>query len=333
VFLSPLTGAAANWGNDLKNILNFSNEKLYNSKFEFDFQDDRCNPQGAVTVAKLFTNIKKYKYVTGFVCSGTILAAAQDYEKTKTLTFVLGGSAPAISSSGDYIFRTWPSDASAARLLYGHLLKKHKKVGILSEETDYARALQQAIEDLNTDNKIQIRSEGFLSSENDFRSTLLKLTSSGIEGLFLNTQTEQSLNTLVKKIHELKITLPLYSVYMADARAFLDQAKDLAEGIIVVDAPQSETLLNEQGKKFYENYVKTHGAIQTVNLLFISTLNALHSLNAALLSNQEPKDYLYKTEFNGISGNWRFDKNGDIEGLGFVINIIKDNKPQLLGQN
>ena len=326
----PLTGAAAHWGNDLKNILLFANQQLFQNKYSFDFQDDRCHPQAAVTVAKLFTNIKKYKYVTGFVCSGTILATAAEYEKAGTLAIVLGGSAPEISDSGDYIFRTWPNDLSAASLLFNYIARQHKKLGILTEETDYARALEKALINHNSDNKLSLHSESFLSAENDFRTMLLKLQNSGIDSLFLNTQTEQSLFTVVKKLRELKINLPLYSVYMADARAFLDQAGEMAEGITVVDVPSAMEVLDIQGQKLYQEYVKLYGEPKTINLLFISTMNALQALDQAIKSKTDLRQYLYQNKFHGITGQWNFDKNGDIQGLEFKLNRISNNKPVTL---
>ena len=38
------------------------------------------------------------------------------------------------------------------------------------------------------------------------------------------------------------------------------------------------------------------------------------------------KDYLFQTKFQGIFGDYSFDRNGDIRGLSFVVKTIVDGK-------
>ena len=72
----PLTGPASTYGVELKKVITFANKKLANNKYELIFEDDKCSPKEAVTVAHKFIDLDKLKYVTGFACSGATVAAA-----------------------------------------------------------------------------------------------------------------------------------------------------------------------------------------------------------------------------------------------------------------
>jgi len=50
----------------------------------------------------------------------------------------------------------------------------------------------------------------------------------------------------------------------------------------------------------------------------------------AINSGEPVPEYLLKTNFNGIFGQYTFDKHGDIVGPQHVLRIIQDGKSELL---
>ena len=49
---APLSGGGSAWGNDVKNVLLFANEKLAGGRYHFVFEDDRCDPKIALSVQR-----------------------------------------------------------------------------------------------------------------------------------------------------------------------------------------------------------------------------------------------------------------------------------------
>lgn len=328
---SALTGGAATYGVDIKNILTFANQKLYQNRYEFVFEDDKCNGRDAVTAAQKFINILHVRAVVGFACSGTILASAPLYEKSKTIALVLSGSAPAISQSGEYIFRTWPSDTGAAEVLAARLSAKHHKVGVLSEQTEYAQGLLDAVSRNAKILGLELESESFISDVADFRSLLLKIRSRGVEGLFINSQAELSFLAILKQVKEMNLAVPVYGAYYPGSRTLLEKAgPEMVEGIEFVDGPTPEEIFTEDGKSIYEEFKKEFGAPQSVPFLFATVLEGMRAIDAAYQSGKDLREYLSSASFEGFFGPWKFDQNGDIVGLRHVMRVVLNGEPSIL---
>ena len=327
---TTLSGNASTYGIDVKNALLFANEKLANKKYTLIIEDDRCDGKTAATIAQKFVNIDKVEYVIGFACSSAMLASAPIYERSKVLALATSASAAEISNAGDYIFRTWPSDAHSAELLFEYVSQTHTVFGVLSEETEYAQGLLSGFLSGIDDKKLEVLSENFLSGDSDYRTLLGKMRTKKIQGLFVNSQSERTFLAVLKQLRELRIEVPVYGVYWPGSSSFMKEAKELAEGIIYVDAPTVEEALSPAGMKVYEEYVEKFGPPLFSGTLFATTFEAFRALHLAIESGQEPKDFLYKAKFEGLFGEYRFDRNGDIIGMPLLLKQIRNGKPHRL---
>lgn len=327
---TALTGNAALYGTDLKNTLLFANEKLTGNKYELVFEDDKCNGKDAAMIAQRFTDVLHIPYVLGFACSGALLSAAPIYEKSKTIAMTSSASAPAISQSGDYIFRTWPSDIAAAQKLFEYISKRYKRIGILNEQTEYPQGFYKAFKDANKDSSVTVINQDFLTDTTDFRSILLKFKSQKVEALIFNTQTEITFLAAYKQFKEMGFDTPPYGVLMPGSPTFLASAKDLANGIVYVDLPFPQEMLTKENAHLLDEFNQEYGGIKSLPVMFLSTFESMRALHMAIESGTDVRDFLYKTTFHGIFGDWHFDKNGDIQGLSPVMRIIEDQKSKRL---
>lgn len=325
---TTLTGNASTYGIDVKNALFFANEKLANKKYQLVIEDDRCDGTTAATVAQKLVHVDKVDYVIGFACSTSMLASAPIYERSKTLAFTSSASAAEISNAGDYIFRTWPSDALSSELLYDYVGRAHKIFGIISEETDYAQGLLQGFLDKAKGSDLVVVSENFLTDDSDYRTLLGKMRVKKIEGLFVNSQSERTFLAVIKQLRELRIDVPVYGVYWPGSSSFINEAKELAEGIIYIDAPTVEEALSPAGMDVYKEYVEKFGPPQFSGILFATTYEAFRALHTAVESGKNPKEFLYQSKFKGLFGEYQFDKNGDIVGMPLLLKRIHNGKPK-----
>lgn len=323
---TALTGNAATYGMDVRNALVFANEKVARNRFEFIFEDDRCSGKEAVTVAQKFTGVLHLPIVVGQACSGALLAGAPIYERAKTLVISPSASSPDISEAGEYIFRTWLSDAGAIKKLSEFMFKRHKKIAVLSEQTDYAQAFAKGVETAARLAPVEILSDQFLSEQNDFRSNLLRMKNQGAEALFINSQTELTFLAVLKRVRELQWKVQLYGSYWPASLSFLDAAKGSADGIIFVDAPSPEDILTEEGKNYYKEFTARFGPPQSIGILVATTIEAIRALSLAIDSRQDLKKFLETQKFRGLFGEWSFDKNGDLQGIDFVIKQVVGGK-------
>lgn len=322
---APLTGVASNWGDDLKRTLIFANEKLGNNKYELIFEDDKCTTKDAVTVVKKLIDIEKVDYIMGYACSGSAMATAPILQSKNILTMVLVAAANKISDTGDHIFRTVLKNKNFAEVLYQHISKKHEKLAIISEETDFAQDLLNSFVDLNLDNRIKLYSESFFSDSTDFRTMLIKINKNKPEAIFINAQSETTFLANLKQLRQLNIQIPVYGAFMPASKIFLDSAGDLSEGIEFVDMSPIDDSLNSHGKKIYKEFIENYGELDQPSG-FIPSYEGFRALDEAIQSNQDPIKFLTSKNFNGLAGKWSFDDSGQIRTKGIVIRRIKNKK-------
>lgn len=329
VSLALTTAAAATYGTDSRNVLQFAADELAPNRIKFIFEDDRCSGREAVTAAHKLVDVDKVQYVIGPGCSGSTLAAAPIYEKAKVLTITPIASAPEISHAGEYIFRTWPSDAGAAALLGSYIAKHHRSIGMLTEDTDYCRGLSNALRSKVAD-QLTVSEETYLPETSDFRTLLLKLRTAGVEALFLNSQAEAGSLKMLSQIRAMGWNPPLYAAYFPGTKTFLESAGKSADGFIFVDPPSLEKVLGPRGAALLQKFEARYGKLSSIEVNFITSFEAFNALLQAIDSGQDPREFLLSHKFSGIIDSYRFDKFGDIVGVPFVLKSIREGQPVLL---
>lgn len=324
----PLRGGAAAYGSDILNGLRFANEELLESRYDLLVEDDNCAAKDAVSVAQKFSSVSKLKYVLGLACSGCVLAAAPVFEKGKIVAISSGAAAPEVSNAGEYIFRTYPSSDAGAELLQKFLASKHGKIGIVSEETDYAQGVLKGLMKSNEGGSLKIVSISYLPSEMDFRTIIERLRAEGVEGVVLNPQSEDRLILLVRQIRESGLNANLYGFIYPSSPAFLSALGPQAEGIIFPDAPSLTEAIGSAGREILGKFTAKYGAPKSAEFYVLSSILAFQALDQSINAGGDARDNLASKEFEGIVGKFKFDPNGDIEKFGYVMKVIRGGKAE-----
>jgi branched-chain amino acid transport system substrate-binding protein len=323
---AALTGSASSYGLDIQDVVLFANKTLRDNRYQLIFEDDKCSGRDAVTIAHKLIAQDKIKYALGFACSGTILSSAPIYEKEKVLAIVASGSSPQIKKAGEYIYRTFPDDGQLAVIFYQYLKKNYQRVGIISEETDYAQDLKNALITADTEKKINWVVEDYLSETIDFKTQLAKLRQQNIQALLINSQSESGFSVIIKKVKEMNWDVQILGAYWPGASVLQKSILKGMEGTIYADTPLLSEILSKDGELIYQDYLKQGGETRSIEALFASTYEAFRALTEAIESGEDVQEYLNKTTFNGIFGKYSFDKNGEIKGFGHALKQIKNGK-------
>jgi branched-chain amino acid transport system substrate-binding protein len=323
---TALTGNAATLGSDIRRSLLFARDDLAPDKYEFLFEDDACSGKGAATVARKLIDVNKVRYVLGFACSSTVLGSASIYEQAKVVAISPSASAATISQAGEYIYRTWASDERAAAVLTQHISKRHKVLGVISELTDFSQQLFDGVKSAARESSLKIVAADYSSDAPDYRSLLLRLRAAKIDALFINSQTEVTFLAVLKQAKDLNMSMPIYGAYWPGSDAFIKSAGALSEGIVFVDAPASEDVLTTEGREKLARFKSIYGRLDYGDMLFVTTYEAFRALHQAITSGDDVRHYLNTTTFHGILGDWSFDSHGDMQGMDYIIKIVRNGK-------
>jgi branched-chain amino acid transport system substrate-binding protein len=322
----PLTGNSAAFGADIRNFLQFAVNQIAPGEYDLVVEDDQCSGKTAASIAHKFITVDQIRYVLGYGCSGALLPSARLYEQARVLVISAAAASPAVSAAGRFVYRTWPSDAQAAQLLFGYISRHHRHLALVSEQTEYGIGFQKAFLEAAAGSSLKITEAPFLTTDADLRTLVLKLKAAAVDALFINAQSEATFLNLLTQARALGLAAPVYGVYPPSSAKFIAAAGDAAEGIIYADTPAADDLLTPEGRELLQRYLKEYGPINTLPAVFLSAYESVRALHAARRSGQDLRRYLDSTRFQGLFGPWNFDPNGDIQGLGFILKQIRQGR-------
>ena len=324
---TDLTGSGASYGLDVRDVLQFAVDKLGRGRYEILTEDDRCSAKDAVSIAHKFTAVTRVDAVVGPACSGSVLAAAPIYEKAKVPVMVTNASSPKISGAGDFVFRTQPSDAAMARLLFTRISRHHRQLALLAEQTDFAQGFKEAFLRENSAAQLEVSAADYLPETTDFRALLAKFKAARVPAFLIYSQSEINFIAILKQLREMTWHPQIYGAYWPGSKSFLQSAASLGEGILFGDTADVSSILDQDGRSLYAEFRARFGDLRSSNTNFAITFEGFRALRDALESGRDVREYLYKTRFNGMFGPFSFDRDGEIVGLGFALKRLAGGVP------
>lgn len=328
--LTALTGNMAEYGNNIKNGIDLAVEEINNEvsnrkKIELVYEDSKCDPKEAVSGFSKLVDIQGVNIVLGTVCSGETLAIAPLANEKKILVISTGASSPKISEAGDYIFRIYPSDdyeAGIAADIISNKLNK-KDVSIIYLNNDYGSALKDVFKKkfIAMGGKI-LNEESYIQNDKDFRTQLTKIKNKNPELIYIIGYPIEG-GLLIKQIKELGIGALIFGSSGLKANDFINKGGGAVEGVILAAPKEVFGGKRDEFVKDYEN--KFHLKPGLASDMAYDSVYILKEALSGAKNIEEIKNNLYEIkEFNGTSGKFGFDANGDRVGLEYDLLIIKN---------
>jgi branched-chain amino acid transport system substrate-binding protein len=330
---TALSGSSATFGNDTKNALILMNEKYGAGRYDLIFEDEQCDNRAAVSVAQKLINIDKVKYALGFPCNSTLLATASIYSRAKVVVVTSSATSGDVEDIGKGIFRLFPTDVAGAELLFKYMAARHKRIGILTEQNEYPVMMERSVRKANerAGKPIEFASEDFVHGATDFRTLLLRLSKSNIDGLFVNANTDVSFISAVKQIRASKFNGALYSVYLPASETARNALGSSLNGFVFSNLPLADELVTASGKELLADFRRQFGEPQSGFPVVPISFEAFRIFDLALSSGKEPLEFLASTKFTGgFVPSFHFDEHGAVQGINFQMQKIENNEVVLL---
>lgn len=330
----PLTGDAASWGIPPKNGAIIAAEEINNNggingkKIELIIEDSQCDPQKSITAINKLLNIDKPIAIIGDVCSSATLAIAPIAEKNRIVLISPASTNPKITDAGDFIFRDIPSDELRGKIFAKYIYDSGiKRIAILYINNDGGKGNEISFTKYFAEygGKV-ILSESYATDIKDLKTQLTKLNNVKPDAILSISQVTDATITLVNS-KELNIKLPLFFQTEAlDDPSVIKNAGDATDGAIYVSFAK---INNNKSKTFLETYKKKYG--KEPELFAAESYDAVMLIADILKNNvdgnsESIKDALYEIKnYEGASGTFTFDKNGDVIKPLAIKKIINNN--------
>ena len=326
--LLPLSGKNATYGEEIKNAIELALDETTppaRNKIEVIYEDDASDPVKGVLGAKKLINTDNVPIILGPWASSVVLAIAPIAEENKTIV-LSEALAPAITTSGDYIFRIQPQAKYYAEKSAEYLLTKNETTSsILYVNNDYGLALKNEFTKKYEENGGKVlNAETYNQNDSDFRTQLEKIKETNPDALFIAGYQETT--DAIKQANELGIETQIVAGPTFESQATLEKLGKLAESV-VYPSHYDNSPENKKMQEFIEKY-KAKYKIEPGSyapLMYDGTKIIAQTVEECDRNTECIKEALYKTSYEGIVGQITFDNNGD-SITKVIMKTVRNNK-------
>ncbi len=336
VALYPLTGGLASWGESAQNGTQIAvdeinkNGGINGSLLEVIYEDHKCDPKTALSGFQ--KNITQSKIFISSSCSGTVLSMDPNMESNNALLLATVVASVKISGVSPFVFRNWAVEDRQASLL-GQKIKDFgfKRVGVIYEETDYAKGLNIALKKSLEGSGVVIIDESFATGSTDVRTQITKLKTSNIDALFVSPQTETSSEVVLSQMEQLGFKPKMFvNDIVFGAPNLIAKHLDILEGAL----GGNYIIQSEKLQKFLDAYKAKYGAdcahVNACAVAYDSTYILAEAIKKNGNTAEGVKNYLKSMKYTGVSGVTSFDENNDKNGVGYSLSTITNGKVLLV---
>jgi len=332
----PMTGDAAGYGQSLREAVELVvNEKnaaggLLGQKITVVYGDDAGKPEQAVSVAKRLTANDEVLIMLGSISSPASLAASQVAQQSETPQIVISGTAQRITTQGNkWVFRSAIPDTAFAADLVDFIDDKFagkKKIAFIYVNDDFGKGGFDAFAEGAKKYGMSVTSEERYSrGDLDFTGQLTRIRSTNPDALVeWSRYTEGAL--IHRQIKQMGWDLPRFGSDGIAAPAFLDLAKDAANGVIYPthfspatssNLPTAQAFIALMRKTYNKppDYVHAQ-AFDAINIA-IAAIERANSGDRTAVRNA-----MRQTDHQSVRGPFKFDQKGDPTLVTHMVRIV-----------
>jgi len=339
----PLTGDAASYGIPYQKVAQLAQKEINaaggiaGKQIEIEWEDGRCESETASLAIQKILSEKHIRYLIAGACSSEYLATAPFTLPKKIISFSPSATSPEISSLGEYIFRTTPSDALAGKVAaqYAYTSENARTAAVISERSDYANALRDIFaQEFTRQGGTIVYDEVFEGSSSDFDSIALAVKAKKPDLIYVVPQTVTPGVILVSALKNHQISAKLLTAEVLLIRDTVSKQAKVLEGVKGV-----EIMFDEQRpktKKFFNSYKNEYG-LEVNDPAYMSAMYDIMYLikEAEETAGGDPDrvaNYLHRlNNWQGAVGTISFDSHGD-PTIPYAIRQITGGQAKLLEQ-
>ena len=315
----PLTGPNAQYGAQWKEGFDLALDDINHDggingrPLAYVFEDSQSDPRQAVTIAQQFVADARILIELGDFSSPASMAASPIYQRAGLVQLGFTNSHPDFTKGGDFIWSPSISQADAQPLLADLAAKQgFKHVAVLFQNTDWGRATKDAFVKAAASRGIQVAAtEGYQSTDKDFRATLLRVSDAHPDALVLISYYEDGAQ-IVRQARGSGLKTPIVAASSVFSPKFMELGGDAVNGVTTnssffADDPRPEVRHFVRG--FEAKYHKEPDAFNAY--AYDATVIAAYALRAGGLDRRGVRDALPKLHDvpSVVFGKATFDPN------------------------
>ena len=309
-----LSGEGATWGEAAKNGIDLAIEEVNTAggisgrMLEVIHEDDRSNPQQAISALNKLTDLNGTKFIIGPNWSNTGVALIEPIKQKGVVVISPSLGVAEFNEASDFIFNIWPHDFILSQHLADYVYKQgHRRVAVVGANDvwvrDQTKAFINKFKELG--GTVEFVYEPVVTVT-DVRTELAKIKNNkNIDALVLTTDGYSLTVLAAKQARELGITLPFYNITV-DKKILADCSQFCEDMIFPTFLTPTKNFEDKYKTKFNRDVeIGADSAYDAVMML----VRAFKETNST--DPQQVQIYLNKIRtYNGVSGSLTADGMG-----------------------
>jgi len=318
----PLTGDVAVYGNAIKNGIDLAlDESDIKEDIRLIIEDDQGETKTATTIFNKLL-LQKTDIIIGGGMSSVAAALAPIAQKEQITLLSPTASLPSLTNSGKYFFRIWPSDNYEGYITADYIanIMQKKRAAVLYVNLDYGVGMNNVFsEEFSKRGGQIVFSEGYAQGATDFRTQLVKIRNNNPDVLYIPGYYQEVANIL-RQVKDINLDVQILGISSLYDERIIQLAGDQAEGIIFTYPSYDSNSEDETVQVFVKNYSARFG--NTPDAFAAHGYDAMKVVEYAIkqlkkksapVTRETLRNEISKvSDFNGVSGKFSFDENGDV---------------------
>ncbi len=333
-FIGSLTGDATSLGESAQAAVKVAIEEVnaqggINGRMvEGVYEDGKCSPQPALSAAQKLITIDKVAGIVGGLCSGETSAFVKPAMEAKIPTVTYCSSAPALTGSGKYFFRTYPSDAYQGKFAaeYAFNTLKAKKVAVIYHTSDWGNGIEKVfVERFKELGGTVVAEESAPKETRDYKTILLKVKGLTPDLIYIPTYPEGGA-VLIQQVRDLAITIPLLGGETFDDPNFLKAIPKTSKLQYTISIA---TVAPDFDKKVLAKLGGSQVPVCGPQAYDAATV-LIKAMKEVGTDPDKMADYIRTLNFDGVSGHISYDQNGDLATATYNVKQVENNKATVI---
>jgi len=332
-FVGALTGDVSSMGQGSKVAVELAVAEINDAggingkKLEVIYEDGKCNPSAASGAVQKLVNIDKVKAIIGGLCSSETSAFAKIIMDKKVPTISYCSSAPSLSQTGKYFFRTYPSDSFQGKYAaeYAYNTLGARKIAVLYHISDWGTGIKDVFAKRFTEIGGEIIStEGTAQEVRDYKTQLSKIKDLKPDYIYAPLYPEGAL-VAVQQAQDLGIKTKILGADAWDDSKFVETVNRNADIIYVSSTGEANQEFKDKMKTKLGREV-TVCAPQAYDAVKVLVMG----LKEVGTNPDRLQEAIRKVNFAGTVGPVAFDQNGDITSVAYRVKRIQGGRTDVI---
>jgi branched-chain amino acid transport system substrate-binding protein len=318
--MMAFSGGSSSMGYGAIKGVNLAKKQLDADSLEIIQEDSKCDAKAAKASIKRLIE-QKVQVIIGEGCSSATVAALPEANNAKILMISPSASSPTLTIPNDYFFRVIPPDTFQGSFMAQAIYDKGiRNVAVFYTNEPYGTGMNTVFRE-----KFEALGGKVVATANaepdviDLKTQINELKAAKPQALFVAPNSVVTATAVLKVAKENGLNVPFFGADIMYDNTIITNAGAASEGLTISSFPTGTKAFKQSLVNEYQKTEQLYAAPQAYDII-----DALQrAVKKGATTGEQIKNVLPDITFNGVSGNIKFDANGEISDKNYKYDLFE----------